>query len=60
MLELLTRQIATLVCPPLLCVFGGQRRTCQVGGIIFSVDKEKLISPCYFLECVYYSYILFI
>lgn len=46
--------------PQLLCVLRGQKRTCEVGGIIFHMDKEELTSSCYFLECVCYSYSLFI
>lgn len=64
MLEVLTRQIATPSSPPtthrsFLCVLIGQKRTCEVGAIIFSMDKE-LTSSRYFLERVCYSYILFI
>lgn len=63
MLEPLARQIATPSLPAhhpqILCVLVGQKRTCEVGVIIFSVDKE-LTSSYYFLERVYYSYILFI
>lgn len=62
MLELLTRQIATpsspAHCPQILCVLLGQKRTCEVGVILFPLDKVELTLSCYFLERVYYSYIL--
>lgn len=46
--------------PQLLCVLRGQKRTCEVGGILVHMDKEELTSSCYFLEYICYSYSLFI
>lgn len=65
MLELLANQViltpsSTAHLPQILCVVLGQRRACEVGVIIFPVDKVELASSYYLLEHVYYSCILFI
>lgn len=64
MLELFANQVitpsSTAHLPQILCVVLGQRRACEVGIIIFPVDKVELASSYYLLESVYYSCILFI